>query len=82
MGREEFYVYNGQVQKLPCSVRSYVFNDFNETQAEKVTAGVNSSFSEIWWLYPSANSDDIDRYVLQLPRTGLVLWHFGAVGMA
>ena len=63
MGQEEFYVYTGQVQKLPCSVKSYVFNDFNSSQSEKVTAGLNSSFNEITWFYPSASSDDIDRYV-------------------
>ena len=71
MGEQEFYLYTGQVQKLPCSVRSYVFNDFNQDQAEKVTAAVNSSYSEIWWFYPSATVDanglvnqDIDRYVV------------------
>ena len=63
MGLEEFYVYTGQVQKLPCSVKSYVFNDFNDAQAEKVTAALNSSFNEITWFYPSADSDNIDRYV-------------------
>ena len=63
MGLEEFYVYTGQVQKLPCSVKSYVFNDFNDAQAEKVFAALNSSFNEITWFYPSASSDVIDRYV-------------------
>ena len=77
MGREEFYVYNGQVQKLPCSVRSYVFNDFNSTQAEKVTAGINSSFSEVWWLYPSANSDNIDRYVIYNYQEQV--WYYGTL---
>jgi hypothetical protein len=63
MGLEEFYVYTGQVQKLPCSVKSYVFNDFNDGQAEKVFAALNSSFNEITWFYPSSASDNIDRYV-------------------
>jgi len=63
MGLEEFYVYTGQVQKLPCSVKSYVFNDFNDAQAEKVMAALNSSFNEITWFYPSGSSDNIDRYV-------------------
>jgi len=63
MGLEEFYVYTGQVQKLPCSVKAYVFNDFNDGQAEKVFAALNSSFNEITWFYPSAASDNIDRYV-------------------
>ena len=64
MGKDEFYVYTGQVQKLPCSVRSYVFSDFNAQQSQKVTCGVNSSFSEIWWFYPSALSDSLDKYVI------------------
>jgi len=75
MGREEFYAFNGQVQKLPCSVRSYVFNDFNETQSEKVTAGTNGSFSEIWWFYPSANSQDINRYVIYNYEEQV--WYYG-----
>jgi len=64
MGMQDFYVYTGQVQKLPCAVRSYVFEDFNDFQAEKVFAALNSSFNEIWWFYPSANSEEIDRYVV------------------
>jgi len=64
MGVEDFYIYSGQVQKLPCSVRSYVFDDFNSAQSEKVCAGVNSSFSEIWWFYPSASSAENNRYVV------------------
>lgn len=64
MGQEEFYMYTGQVQRIPCSVRSYVFDDFNKGQQEKVFAALNSSFNEVWWFYPSANSNEIDRYVV------------------
>jgi hypothetical protein len=56
MGLSEFYVYNGSVQRLPCSVRDYVFEDMNLSQMEKVTAALNSENSEIWWFYPSAAS--------------------------
>lgn len=52
MGAEEFYVYAGSVQRLPCSVRDYVFNDINSDQLEKVTAGLNSAFAEVTWFYP------------------------------
>jgi hypothetical protein len=75
MGKNEFYVYNGAVQVLPCSVRDYVFSDFNFAQAEKCAAGVNSSFSEVWWFYPSANSDNNDRYVVY--NYQLNLWFYG-----
>jgi len=75
MGEQEFYIYSGQVQRLPCSVRAYVFNDFNQDQAEKVTAAVNSSFSEIWWFYPSAGSDTIDKYVVYNYQEQV--WYYG-----
>ena len=77
MGREEFYVYSGQVQKLPCSVRSYVFNNFNFEQTSKVTTGVNSSYSEIWWFYPSASSTSIDRYVVY--NYSEQAWYYGTL---
>ena len=64
MGLKDFYVYDGRVQKLPCTVKSYVFNDFNLAQKGKTFAGINSSFNEIWWFYPSEDSSTIDRYVI------------------
>lgn len=77
MGEQDFYMYTGQVQKLPCSVRSYVFNDFNNTQQEKVTAGVNSAFSEVWWFYPSSGSDVVDRYVVFNYKEQV--WYYGTL---
>ena len=64
MGIAEFYGFSGSVQRIPCSVRDYVFNDFNASQASKVVAGSNISFSEVWWFYPSESSDENDRYVV------------------
>ena len=75
MGQNEFYVYAGAVQRLPCTVRDYVFNDFNENQIEKVTASTNSAFSEVWWFYPSSNSDECDRYVIYNYQQKI--WYFG-----
>ena len=75
MGKNEFYVYNGGVQTLPCSVRDYVFSNFNSVQAEKCFAAVNSSFSEVWWFYPSASSDNNDRYVVYNYLQNI--WYYG-----
>tara|TARA_A100000172_G_scaffold15983_2_gene8488 strand:+ start:424 stop:2349 length:1926 start_codon:yes stop_codon:yes gene_type:complete len=75
MGRQEFYVYGGGVQRLPCTVRDYVFNDFNEKQIEKVTASTNIAFSEVWWFYPSANSDENDKYVIYNYQQKI--WYYG-----
>jgi hypothetical protein len=77
MGDQEFYMYSGQVQKLPCSVRSYVFNDFNQSQAEKITCGINSAFSEVWWFYPSASSDTVDKYVVYNYQEKV--WYYGTL---
>jgi hypothetical protein len=64
MGRKEFYVYEGTVNRLPCTVRDYVFDDFNFDQSEKTFAAANTANSEIWWFYPSLNSAENDRYVV------------------
>ncbi len=77
MGKSEFYVYNGGVQTLPCSVKDYVFSDFNTAQSEKCFAAVNSSFSEVWWFYPSSSSDNNDRYVVYNYLQGI--WYYGTM---
>lgn len=64
MGANGFFQYDGRVYGLPCSVKDYVFNDINLNQAEKIYGGSNMSFNEAWWFYPSANSEENDRYVV------------------
>ena len=64
MSYNNFYVYNGTVQTLPCSVHNYVFSDINLTQSFKINAFTIKDKSEIGWFYCSSNSDEIDRYVI------------------
>jgi len=77
MGLEEFYVYNGQVQKLPCPIRSYIFDDFNDAQREKVFAALNSSYNEVWWFYPTASSEEIDKYAVY--NYVEKVWYYGTL---
>jgi hypothetical protein len=77
MGAEEFYAYGGTVQRLPCSVRDYVFTDINDGQLEKVTAASNTAFSEVWWFYPSASSTENDRYVVY--NYEQQIWYYGSM---
>ena len=77
MGIDTFYVYAGQTQTLPCTVKDKVFLDFNLTQKDKVIAGVNSEFSEVTWFYPSASSSDNDKYVTY--NYGEKVWYFGTL---
>jgi hypothetical protein len=63
MGTDAFYEYNAGVVNLPCDVQDYVFSDINVTQKNKVYAFINSTNGEVWWLYPSSGSNEVDRYV-------------------
>lgn len=63
MGKEAFYIFDGTVKKIPCTVQDYVFKDLNLVQGQKITVGLNSEFNEITWWYCSFTSDYIDRYV-------------------
>jgi hypothetical protein len=75
MGKNQFYIYNGNVQEIPCTVKEYVFADFNIYQTNKVVAGHNSEYGEIWWFYPSLNSENIDRYVIFNYQQNI--WYYG-----
>jgi len=77
MGAQDFYIYSGQVSKLPCSVLSYVFNDFNFNQNKKVIAGSNSAFSEVWWFYPSSSSTEVNKYVVYNYQENI--WYYGTL---
>ena len=77
MGLKEFYVYGGTVQRLPCTVRDYVFDDINLSQREKIVASSNTSFSEVWWFYPSAGSEVNDRYVVYNYQQQI--WYYGTL---
>lgn len=59
-----FYTYAGYVNELPCSVKDYVFGDFNYLQAWKCYGVLQRAFPEIWWFYCSAESNEIDSYVI------------------
>ena len=77
MGMDTFYVYAGQTQTLPCTVKDKVFLDFNLEQRDKVVAGINSEFSEVTWFYPSASSSDNDKYVTY--NYSEKVWYFGTL---
>lgn len=77
MGNSEFYAFGGTVQRIPCTVRDYVFRDFNYNQREKVVAATNTAFSEIWWFYPSSTSESNDRYVVYNYQEKV--WYYGTM---
>ena len=70
MGAENFYAYDGVVRSLDCDLRDYVFRDINILQGAKVCAGLNTAFDEIWFFYPSKESDEVDRGIIYNFVTG------------
>jgi hypothetical protein len=75
MGNDKFYTYSGRVDTLPCTLRQYVFTDINRTQSQIFFAGSNAQFNEVIWFYCSANSDQIDRYVIYNYSENI--WYYG-----
>ena len=59
-----FYVYDGVARALDCPIESLVFEDYNQDQREKFFGVSNQAFQEVWWFYVSANSTEVDRYVI------------------
>ena len=51
MGQNAFFVFDGTVKKLPCTVDDFVFENIDLTQTDQIFAGVNTEFAEIIWFY-------------------------------
>jgi len=77
MGIDNFYVHAGQTAQLPCTVKDEVFTNFNLEEKDKVVAGINSEFGEVWWFYPSAGASENDKYVIW--NYVEKVWYFGTL---
>ena len=77
MGTDKFYGFTGAVETLPCSLRNHVFGNLNYNQKDQIIAGANEGYHEIWWFYPSKNSERVDLYVIYnyLER----IWYYGSL---
>ena len=63
MSQDSFYLFDGSVKKLPCTVEQFVFNNINQTASENAFAGHNGEFNEILWFYARTGSDQINAIV-------------------
>jgi len=77
MGHDKFYVYTGRVETLPCTLRNHVFQNINYNQADQIVSGTNEGWNEVWWMYPTANSNYNNAYVIynHLER----IWYYGTI---
>jgi hypothetical protein len=84
MGSDNFYYYDGTVNRMPCTVREKVFPNINFEQRYKVFAAINSAFNEVLWFYPSVAVDnegnkntECDSYVAY--NYAEKCWYYGSL---
>ena len=61
MGTDSFFMFDGSVQKIPCSIEDFVFKDIDPASQKDTFAALNTEFNECTWFYPSSGSSVIDR---------------------
>jgi hypothetical protein len=49
-----FFMFDGTVKSLPCSVEDFVYDNFDTTKGQQVYAGLNNLYTEVIWYYPSS----------------------------
>ena len=69
IGKNNFFMYNGSVAELPCSVQYFVFDRMQQDYIDKTYAAHNKKFNEVSWFYVSndnpsgTNNPEPDSYV-------------------
>jgi hypothetical protein len=76
-GHDKFYAYSGRVETLPCTIRNHIFQNLNYDQADQIVCGTNEGWNEIWWFYPTADSQVNNAYAIynHLER----IWYYGTI---
>jgi len=80
MSPNGFFLFDGTVKSLQCSVDDYVYDQIDTTKGQQVYAGIDNLHTEVIWYYTSTSSDFNDQYVVynygessaQLP-----VWYIG-----
>jgi len=77
MGKDKFYVFDGQVRALPSTLRSHVYDNINTEQEFQVISGTNEEYNEIWWFYPTGTETQINNYVVFNYLENI--WYYGTL---
>ena len=64
MSNNGFFMYDGTVKSMSCSVEDYVYDQADTTKGQQIYAGLNNQFTEVTWYYPSTNSEYNNQYVV------------------
>ena len=64
MSPKGFFLFDGTVKSLSCSIEDYVYDDIDTTKGQQVCAAINNLFTEVVWYYPTSGADYNDRYAV------------------
>ena len=65
IGVDRFLLYNGVVKEIPNNFnQNYFFDNLNYNQRQKVWAQKVPRFGEIWWFYPSGDSEECNDAII------------------
>jgi len=70
-----FFMFDGTVKTLPCSVEDFVYDNIDTTKGQQIAAGLNNLYTEVVWYYPGATSEYNDKYVVY--NYGENCWYTG-----
>ncbi len=63
MSQTAFYMFDGAIKKLDCTVQDFIFDNINDTATGQVATAVNTDFNEVTWFYAGSGSDFLNKSV-------------------
>ena len=77
MGNDSFFLYDGAVKKIPCSVQDHVFDSISPSSLTEVYCASNADYNEVMWFYADSNSNVINKQVVYNYLENL--WYVGSL---
>ena len=53
MSNKGFFLFDGTVKSLSCTIEDYVYDDVDTTKGQQLCAAINNLFTEVVWYYPN-----------------------------
>jgi len=81
MSANGFFMFDGTVKSMPCSVEDYVYDNIDTTKGQQMYAGIDNLHTEVIWYYPTQGSDYNDQYVIfnygESTMANIPVWYTG-----
>lgn len=75
MGKNDFFVYDGYVQTIPCTIHDDVFGQINPDYLHLVAAVHIGEFNEVWWHFPSGAATENNKTAVYNYKEGTWAYH-------